>query len=115
MKRILEVIKKEVKKNWRSELDLCGIIVGITTVGKGRDYYIIECEEYKLEIRTSKNRIRIHFVDYDELEERQFVVSREMYDRFSEKVEKIVTDTEEERFIKRYARKYGINIDIDKK
>lgn len=127
MKRILEVLKGELVNNgWASEFDALGTLHGLDEVrsGKSTYYYMRAIDKFNLRVdRVDTNRfnktsyIHVEFTDYQSLEERNFKVSGELFDRFVDALKKFAKDTEKDRMMERYRWEIQdlINKEVDKR
>lgn len=119
MKKLLEMLKKELNKNWASELDALGTTHGLIYVRSGQSsYYAMRNDLFELHVERERRCVRVKYTVYDEFEERDIRVSYELFDRFVKALENYARETEKDRFLNRY--KYEVmrrndNCDSDKK
>lgn len=120
----MELLKKELGKNWRSELDALSMVFGLKEVqtGKSTYYAMTACDEFELYVARGKvlgdEYIRVKYTIYEDFEERSFRISTNLFDRFVTALENYARETEKDRFLNRY--KYEVmrrndNCDSDKK
>lgn len=105
MKKLLEMLKKELNKNWASELDALGTTHGLIYVRSGQSsYYAMRNDLFELHVERERRCIRVKYTVYDEFEERDIRVSYELFDRFVKALETYAKETEKERMFNHYRR-----------
>lgn len=107
MKKVMELLKKELGKNWRSELDALSMVFGLREVQTGKStYYSMTCDEFELYVSRGKvlgdEYIRVKVTVYEDFEERSFRISTNLFDRFVTALENYARETEKDRFLNRY-------------
>lgn len=123
MKRVLEMLKNDlVNVNWSSELDALSTVHGLKDVQVGKStYHCMRNTSFELYVRREKvlgeEYIRVKVTDYDNLEERNFKISTNLFDKFITALETFAKETEKDRMMKRYfwAVEEAIQKEVDKR
>lgn len=105
MKKLLEMLKKELDKNWTSQLDALGTVHGLIYVRTGQSsYYAMRNDLFELHVNRGKKCIIVKYMVYDEFEERDIRVSHELFSRFVTALENYAKETEKDRMFNHYRR-----------
>ena len=109
MKKLLELLKKELNSNWRSELDALGTTFGLREVQTGKStYYAMTCDIFELYVTREKvlrdEYIRVDYTVFEDFEEKKIKVSTKLFDRFVTALENYAKETEKDRMFNHYRR-----------